>query len=444
MREICMLYVFMIRYLIRWLKAHVSVLARVNALVVIMVLVTAPQVSALSAAQKQLMDSGVSNFNLQDDATCGSPTSGAIGPLTGSTEAEKVYNFFVGVGLAPFQAAAIMGNMLAESGIQPQRLQGTASGVVTPAEQAAGSPKGWGLVQWTPAGKFINTQSPVANANDIGAQLAFLWDQLNGRGPIPEKQAGDDVKAAPSIEEAVVAFQGNMNVGGKYRGYERPANESASVPQRLAAAKQYLALYGSNTVQGSVPLPTVAPSSACPAAAASTVSTPGGTAIPTGDTKTLAMQIAASTAITFQTKQDSDYFSEVISTGRQSACGGATISPTLLGVILKLSQSYKIVLGVFDTGHGCDGGFHPKGAAVDINGVNPLDGSPGGTGNQIRFTAGLPLLKQFYQSAGEVLAANGGGGLGEQQCFGGPAPKVAGVTYFDDTCNHIHMDTRGK
>jgi hypothetical protein len=182
-----------------------------------------------------------------------------------------------------------------------------------------------------------------------------------------------------------------------------------------------------------------------PPASSTTPNTAGG--IPTGDTITLATQIGSSPNITFQTKQDSDYFDKVIATGKQTDCGGPTISPTLLGVILKLSQSYKIVLGVFDDGHGCDSGFHPKGAAVDINGVNPIDGGAGGTGNQIRYTADqLPILKQFYQSAGEVLAGVGGGGLGQQQCFGGPAPKVSSPpnVYFDDSCNHLHMDTRGK
>lgn len=171
----------------------------------------------------------------------------------------------------------------------------------------------------------------------------------------------------------------------------------------------------------------------------------GSTTLPTGDTITLAKAIAAKpNVISFQTKQDYDYFQQIIQTGHATDCGAPQISPKLLGVILTLSESYKLVLGVFDDGHGCDSGFHPKGEAVDINGVNPLNGGPGGTGNQLHFTPdSMAIIKQFYQSAGEVLAANGGGGLGQYstQCFGSPLPpKVSGVVYFPDACTHIHLD----
>jgi hypothetical protein len=177
------------------------------------------------------------------------------------------------------------------------------------------------------------------------------------------------------------------------------------------------------------------------AATASSVTGSAGTTIPTGTTVDLAHKVGSNPNITFQTKQDSDYFDSVLVDGTQSQCGGPTISPTLLGVILQLSQKYKIVLGVFDDGHGCDNGFHPKGMAVDINGVNAIDGSSG-TGNRIDWTAGdIPIMQQFYNDASAILSANGGGGLGELQCFGGAnIIKASGVSYFDDTCNHLHLD----
>lgn len=170
------------------------------------------------------------------------------GDLSGNGNAEKVFNFFVSKGLKPFQAAAIIGNMTVESGVEPQRLQGTAAAVKTPAEQVDPSTElGWGIVQWTPARKFINTQRPIWKANELGVQLAFLWDQLEGRGPLPEKQAGDDLKATTSVEDAVLAFQGNRQVGGKYFGFERPADQRGTVDLRTAAARDALAKFGSGS-----------------------------------------------------------------------------------------------------------------------------------------------------------------------------------------------------
>lgn len=116
-----------------------------------------------------------------------SSCSGA-GNLSGNDNVEKVFNFFVFKGLEPFQSAGIVGNMTIESGVEPQRLQGTAADVKTPAETVDLSTKlGWGIVQWTPARKFIDTQKPIRKANELGVQLEFLWDQLEGRGPLPEK-----------------------------------------------------------------------------------------------------------------------------------------------------------------------------------------------------------------------------------------------------------------
>lgn len=169
----------------------------------------------------------------------------------------------------------------------------------------------------------------------------------------------------------------------------------------------------------------------------------GGTAIPTGDTIALAKQILADPNITFQTADRKNEFQIIADTGKATQCGAPTISPKLLGVILTLAKSYKLVLGYVTDNHGCDRGQHPKGTAIDINGVNPLNGGVG-TGTNIRFEpAELPILRQFYKSAGDVLAANGGGALGQHEYFPGGAPEVPGVVYFnDDTPNHLHLDAR--
>ncbi|HSX05981.1 MAG TPA: hypothetical protein VLF69_05925 [Candidatus Saccharimonadales bacterium] len=178
----------------------------------------------------------------------------------------------------------------------------------------------------------------------------------------------------------------------------------------------------------------------------STGSGTGSTSLPAGTAQELAKQIASSANISFQTDQDKSYFQQIIDTGRQTSCGGVAISPKLLGVILNLSERYKLVLGVFDDGHACNNGYHPKGMAVDLNGITDLaDGKT--TGNHIHWASSeQPLVKKFYIDAANVLAANGGGALGQIECFNAVSPPspVTGVQFNTDTCDHLHMDVRGS
>ncbi|HEY5667828.1 MAG TPA: hypothetical protein VIR03_01555, partial [Candidatus Saccharimonadales bacterium] len=121
------------------------------------------------------------------------------------------------------------------------------------------------------------------------------------------------------------------------------------------------------------------------------------------------------------------------------------VSPILLGVILALAQKYKIVLGVAVDGHSCNGGFHPKGMAIDINGVTSMDGSQktsdGRHINPSDYSSNNPILLSFYNDAGKLLDQSGGGGLGQYFSWGTPPPKVSSkVNYFDDAPNHLHMD----
>lgn len=185
---------------------------------------------------------------IPDDARSSDCSDGANIP-NGTVEqnGQAIFTFLTASGrLQPHQAAGIIGNMAIESDLQPQRLQGTSSSTVTTAEtyKSKGMVNGWGLVQWTPGSKFIDTVKPIEKANQLGTQIQFVWDQLEGKTAIPEKQAGDDVKAAPDIKEAVLAFQGNKKVGGKYVGYERPRDQSGTVGSRLAIAVGALSKYG--------------------------------------------------------------------------------------------------------------------------------------------------------------------------------------------------------
>lgn len=175
---------------------------------------------------------------------------------TSEQNGKAIFDYLTQPGrLTPVQAAAVIGNMVVESGLLPQRKQSTPPSKITTAEDflASGSGAGWGLVQWTPGAKFINSIDPqtrtaahtVAEANNLGVQIAFVWSQLEGKTSIPEKRAGDDLKEQVDLREAVLAFQGNKSVGGKYVGYERPADQSGSVNTRLSYAIDALKKYGS-------------------------------------------------------------------------------------------------------------------------------------------------------------------------------------------------------
>lgn len=186
------------------------------------------------------------------------------------------------------------------------------------------------------------------------------------------------------------------------------------------------------------------------APSSSTAASPGSTTLPTGDTITLAKQIEANPNISFQTPQDKAYFDRIVATGHAVECNAVAINPKLLGVILTLAQKYKLVIGVLTDGHGCDGGQHQYGNAVDLNGVNSLDGSVG-TGRFIDYSQMQGPVKtfftQFYDDAGALLSANKGGALGQSDCmqkYGMTPVKAPGVMYFTgDSCNHLHMDVRG-
>jgi hypothetical protein len=130
--------------------------------------------------------------------------------LSGSNNQQKAFNYLVQNGYSKEQAAGIVGNMINESNVEPQLLNGNTPGTVTTPSQALGYNKAWGLVQWYPGSKMIQP-SRAAGVDDavIGSlayQLEFLHKQLLGKGPLPEKAAGDAVRAAKTVEDAAFQF----------------------------------------------------------------------------------------------------------------------------------------------------------------------------------------------------------------------------------------------
>lgn len=167
--------------------------------------------------------------------------------LSGANNAESIWGFLAdpAKNLKDFQIAGIMGNMQHESGLNPNAAQPsttkTAEEYVELGWHIGSIGHAYGLVQWDPGSKLIDNTDPLSKANSLDYQLNFLWTQLLGKGPVAENpRILDQIRSTTSIEDAVLAFQGNTAVGGSYIGFERPADQRRSVPDRVAAAKLFL------------------------------------------------------------------------------------------------------------------------------------------------------------------------------------------------------------
>ncbi len=189
----------------------------------------------------------------------GGGSSCSFSTLPGNNEKEKIWNFLITKGgRTPEQAAGIMGNIMAESGFGPMRLQGTGGDTKTPANSAENSSLGWGLVQWTPAGKIITTAKDAKIPTNIietsDFQMEFLWQQLKGeawsgnpKNLSSEKSAGEAVFAAVGVDETAMVF------AQKYERckYCSPNNGveayQRSMLNRVKLARAVLAELGSST-----------------------------------------------------------------------------------------------------------------------------------------------------------------------------------------------------
>ena len=130
---------------------------------------------------------------------CGA--AGAGSGSFGGSGAQPIFNYFTSRGYTPEQAAGIVGNTSAESANEPERLQGTSQGTLTPYNTIpAGSNLGWGITQWTPASKVGDFVSGNGlDPNQLTTQMNFLFQQLEGTSPVhSEKGAGDALKAVVS------------------------------------------------------------------------------------------------------------------------------------------------------------------------------------------------------------------------------------------------------
>lgn len=162
--------------------------------------------------------------------------------LNGNTNEEKIWNFLKSKGLNSFAVAGLMGNLFAESGLNPKNLQNSYEKKLGHTDEtytaAVDSGKyknfksdaaGYGLAQWTygtrKAALLEYAKSVGKSVGDLEMQLGFLMKELTGN------YAG----VLAEIKKATSVLQASNTVLMKF---ERPADQSEAVQKKRAAYGQ--------------------------------------------------------------------------------------------------------------------------------------------------------------------------------------------------------------
>jgi hypothetical protein len=131
-----------------------------------------------------------------------------------SLNAAVAFDFLVGKGLPDYQAAAIIGNLQQESGINP-RLEA----LDTNGKMSRGIAM-WQPPRWNSLLAFATGRDPWS----LDTQLDFLWAELPGNGL-------DALLTSSTLEDAVFAFQDK---------FERPRRDLAHTDVRIGYARAAL------------------------------------------------------------------------------------------------------------------------------------------------------------------------------------------------------------
>jgi hypothetical protein len=143
--------------------------------------------------------------------------------LLGSDNIQKGFNFFVGKGLSPVQSAAILGNLIWESGMDPTKQE------LHPRVGRGG----YGIAQWTGDRRTAleNTaKREGVDVSNLSFQLQYLWQELSTSY---QTTVLTPLKATSDLTAATAIVLNN---------FEKPAVPNLS--DRLPLAQKVLALYG--------------------------------------------------------------------------------------------------------------------------------------------------------------------------------------------------------
>ena len=134
------------------------------------------------------------------------------GTLTGNTNAEKVFNYLIGYGFTPQAAAGVVGNLMQESGVNPN------------SNQHGGGP-GRGIMQWgTGAGSGQRWDALTAWATSSGkdprsldTQVEWMMKEMHQRGTFKRLKGLSNVKAATDLFEKEMEGAGTPIMENRYK-----------------------------------------------------------------------------------------------------------------------------------------------------------------------------------------------------------------------------------
>ena len=171
--------------------------------------------------------------------------------------------------------------------------------------------------------------------------------------------------------------------------------------------------------------------------------------------KDCAQKVLNNANITFSRPGPKTDLTNMAATGTTpSVCGSLgriAINTTLLNTLLQLSTKYKMYINNFNAGHDCLSGNsigqHPRGDAVDFNGIKIIStGQSTNWGNITESKAEMPIINQFVSDFIKDTHASAPSlkvGAGQLQCSSLWNITVSQpFTHFNDTCTHLHMDVR--
>ncbi len=136
----------------------------------------------------------------------GNGNGGATSQEALNSNEETAYQFFIGKGLTDFQSAAIVGNLMQESSVDPT------------IAQYGGGP-GRGIAQWSVGGRWdTSSEDNVAwyagqqgqSIYSLDLQLEFIWFELTTYG-----YGFDSLKSSTNLSDAEYAFQAYYEICGQ-------------------------------------------------------------------------------------------------------------------------------------------------------------------------------------------------------------------------------------
>ena len=195
-------------------------------------------------------DDIINYYTLQKNAqSTADGSSSGVEDFSGSNNAEIIWNFLKSKGLSDISTAAIIGNLMAESGLN--------TGLE---ELTARIDKGYGLAQWTFGRRTqLNTYAQTANkpVSDIQVQLQFLWMEIdpNADHTYANLQWGGGGYGWSNQEEIYRQFTSMTNLDDATAlfcwSHERPNATYAHLDRRKSYAKQVYDLYAGKTTTAS-------------------------------------------------------------------------------------------------------------------------------------------------------------------------------------------------